>query len=156
VTIDLVLDAKSQLGEGPIWDAVRARLLFVDIMRGEVHEFNPATGADRVIRVAEPVGAVVPSRRGDWIIATQTGFSRLDPTSGAVHRIASVEADSPDTRMNDGAVDARGRFWAGTMSMTGRRHGSLYRLDTDGRVSRMVTGVTVSNGIGWSPDGTRM
>jgi sugar lactone lactonase YvrE len=42
------------------------------------------------------------------------------------------------------------------MSMTGRRHGSLYRLDHDGRVARMVTGVTVSNGIGWSPDGTLM
>jgi sugar lactone lactonase YvrE len=156
VTIDLVLDAKAQLGEGPIWDAIRARLLFVDIMRGDVHEFDPVTQSDRIIHVSEPVGAVVPSRRGDWIIATQTGFSRLDPTSGAVHRIASVEADSPDTRMNDGAVDARGRFWAGTMSMTGRRHGSLYRLDRDGRVSRMVTSVTVSNGIGWSPDGTRM
>ena len=154
--IDLVLDAKTQLGEGPIWDAVRGRLLFVDIMRGDVHEFDPVTRADRVLHVNEPVGTVVPSRRGDWIIATQTGFARLDPASGAVHRIAHVEADSPDTRMNDGAVDPRGRLWAGTMSMTGRRHGSLYRLDQDGRVARMVTGVTVSNGIDWSPDGTLM
>ena len=154
--IDLVLDAKTQLGEGPLWDAVRGRLLFVDIMRGEVHEFDPATGADRVLKVGEPVSTIVPSRRGDWIIATQTGFSRLDPKTGAVHRIVSVEADMPDNRMNDGAVDARGRLWAGTMSMSGRRHGSLYRLDTDGRVSRMVTGVTVSNGVGWSPDGSLM
>jgi sugar lactone lactonase YvrE len=154
--IDLVLDAKAQLGEGPIWDAVRARLLFVDIMRGDVHEFDPATRQTRVLHVNEPVGTVVPSRRGDWIIATQTGFARLDPASGGVHRIAHVEADTPDTRMNDGAVDPRGRLWAGTMSMTGRRHGSLYRLDQDGRVARMVTGVTVSNGIDWSPDGTLM
>lgn len=156
MTVDLVLDAKSQLGEGPIWHTARNRLLFVDIMLGEVHEFDPATKSDRVLRVSEAVGAIVPSRRGDWIVATQTGFSRLDPKSGALHRIASVEADVTDTRMNDGAIDPRGRFWAGTMSMTGRRHGSLYRLDDDGRVSRMLTGVTVSNGIDWSPDGTLM
>jgi sugar lactone lactonase YvrE len=156
VTVDLVLDVKAQLGEGPIWDTARKRLIFVDIMRGEVHEFDPVTGTDRAIHLPEPVGSVVPSRRGDWIVATQTGFARLDPKSGAVHRIVSVEADMPDTRMNDGAIDPRGRFWAGTMSMTGRRHGSLYRLDEDGRVARMLTGVTVSNGIGWSPDGSLM
>lgn len=155
-SVELVLDAKAQLGEGPIWDTVRARLLFVDIMRGDVHEFDPITSADRILNVGEPVGAVVPSRRGDWIVATQTGFARLDPASGSVRRIVAVEADITDTRMNDGAVDARGRFWAGTMSMTGRRHGALYRLDPDGRVARMITGVTVSNGIGWSPDGSKM
>jgi sugar lactone lactonase YvrE len=156
VQVDLVLDAKAQLGEGPLWDSARGKLLFVDIMRGDVHEFDPATGADRVLHVGEPVGTVVPSRRDDWIVATKSGFSRLNPASGAVHRIAYVEDDIADTRMNDGAIDPRGRFWAGTMSMTGRRHGSLYRLDADGRVARMVTGVTVSNGIGWSPDGTLM
>ena len=68
-------------------------------------------------------------------------------------RVATVEADIPDNRMNDGYVDARGRFWAGTMNMRGRMHGSLYRLEPDGLVTVARTGFTLSNGMDWSPDG---
>jgi sugar lactone lactonase YvrE len=153
MTPDLVFDARVQLGEGPVWDDRRARLLFVDIMRGHVHEFDPATKTDRILDVGEPVGAVAPATRGDWIVATQTGFSRLDPETGVTSPIASVEADQPETRMNDGCVDSRGRFWAGTMGMGGlRERGALYRLDPDGSVTRMLAGVSISNGIDWSPD----
>src|SRR5580765_6646904 len=130
MTIDLVLDAHAELGEGPIWDDERQRLLFADIMRGVVHEFDPETGADRTYDVGEPVSAIALTRRGVYMLATNTGFVTLDPTSGATARAALVEADVNDNRMNDGYVDARGRFWAGTMNMLGRRHGSLYRLDS--------------------------
>ena len=154
---ELVLDVRAELGEGPIWDAARERLLFVDIMRGHVHEFNPANGKDRVVEVGQPVGAVVPTVRGDWVIAAKDGFHRLDPVSGRTTLIAKVEADRTDTRMNDGYVDSRGRFWAGTMGLSGvRDRGSLYRLDPDGRVHRMLTPVTTSNGIDWSPDNRTM
>jgi sugar lactone lactonase YvrE len=157
VTPELVLDAKAQLGEGPIWDADRARLLFVDIMRGHVHEFDPSTGHDRVVEVGQPVGAIAPTVRGDWVIAARDGFFRLDPETGTVTLIAHIEKDDSATRMNDGNVDARGRFWAGTMGMGGvRSRGSLYRLDPDGRVTRFLTGVHISNGIDWSPDGRVM
>src|SRR5580765_7699662 len=100
--IDLVLDAKAELGEGPLWDAARQRLLFVDVMRGHVHDFDPASGADVVTEVGEPVGAVALTERGDTIIATQTGFYRLDLRTGAKTLVARVEADRPDNRMNDG------------------------------------------------------
>ena len=153
MTPDLVFDARVQLGEGPVWDDRRARLLFVDIMRGHVHEFDPATKTDRILDVGEPVGAVASATRGDWIVATQTGFSRLDPETGVTSPIASIEADRPETRMNDGCVDSRGRFWAGTMGMGGlRERGALYRLDPDGSVTRVLAGVSISNGIDWSPD----
>ncbi|HUL72374.1 MAG TPA: SMP-30/gluconolactonase/LRE family protein [Vicinamibacterales bacterium] len=154
---ELVLDVHAQLGEGPIWDAARQRLLFVDIMRGYVHEFDPANGKDRVLEVGQPVGAVAPTVRGDWVVAARDGFFRLDPKTGKVTLIAHVERDVPETRMNDGYVDARGRFWAGTMGMGGvTGKGSLYRLDPDGTVTQHVTGVSISNGIDWSPDGTLM
>lgn len=150
---ELVLDVRAELGEGPIWDAARERLLFVDIMRGHVHEFNPSTGKDRVIEVGQPVGAIAPTVRGDWVIAAKDGFHRLDPVSGRTTLIARVEADRTDTRMNDGYVDAHGRFWAGTMGLSGvRDRGALYRLDPDGRVHKMLGPVSVSNGIDWSPD----
>jgi sugar lactone lactonase YvrE len=154
--IELVLDVRAELGEGPIWDSERKRLAFVDIMRGHVHEFDPVSGEDRIHNVGEPVGAVALMQSGAWLLATKSGFSTLDPATGAVAPMAQVEADVPDNRMNDGYVDARGRFWAGTMSMYGRRHGSLYRLDPDGHIYRMLTGVTVSNGIDWSLDGRLM
>ena len=149
----LAFDGRLQLGEGPVWDAARGRLLFVDIMRGLVHEFDPVTTRDRVIDVGEPVGAVAPTTRGDWLIATMRGFFRLDPESGRTTLVALVEADRDNTRMNDAYVDSQGRLWAGTMGMDkvpGR--GSLYRLDPDGSVHTMLTGITTSNGIDWSPD----
>jgi sugar lactone lactonase YvrE len=153
MTPELVLDVKAELGEGPIWDDRRQRLLFVDIMRGHIHEFDPATGSDRVVNVGRPVGSVALCQRGDWIAATSLGFFRINPETGRQSHLASVEADDPDTRMNDGYVDARGRFWAGTMSVSGgRERGALYRLDPDGTVHQMLTRVSISNGLDWSPD----
>ena len=150
---ELVLNAQAQLGEGPLWDDRRQRLLFVDIMRGHVHEFDPATESDRIHMIGQPVGAVALTTRGDWVLATNSGFSRLDPEMGDVSPVATVEADQPKNRMNDGNVDSRGRFWAGTMGMGGLRdRGALYRLDPDGSVTRILTGVSTSNGIDWSPD----
>jgi len=149
---ELILDARAELGEGPLWDDWRQRLLFVDIMRGHVHEFDPVTKADRILEVAEPVGAVALTMKGDWLIATKTGFWRLDPESGQKSIVAAVEEDQPNNRMNDGYVDRRGRFWAGTMGMGVRERGSLYRLDPDGSVTRMLSPVSTSNGIDWSPD----
>lgn len=157
MTPELALDARAQLGEGPIWDDRRQTLLFVDIMRGHVHEFDPATGGDRVVEIGRPVGAVVLASDGAWVVAAQGGFWRVDPASGAQTLLGAAEADRDDTRMNDGAVDARGRFWAGTMSLHHKNEqGTLYRLDADRTVHPMLAPVTTSNGIAWSDDGTTM
>lgn len=155
--IEVAFDAGDELGEGVTWDAAGARLLSVDILRGRVHVFDPVRGSLRTIEVGQPVGAVVPSRRGSLILAVRDGFARLDPDSGTLAFLAYVELDRPDQRMNDGACDAAGRFWAGTMCMDERPGlGALYRLDPDGGVHTMVTGVGISNGIDWSLDGSRM
>lgn len=153
MTCELVLDIPTELGEGPLWDDRRGRLLFVDIMRGHIHEFDPATGADRIVEVGSPVGCIAMTEWGDWIAATADGFYRIDPKNGKKTLIARVEGDLPDNRMNDGYVDTRGRFWAGTMGKGGVREcGSLYRLDPDGTVRRVLSHVTISNGLDWSPD----
>ncbi len=155
--VELVLDARAELGESPVWDDRRRRLLFVDIARGHVHEFDPASGRDRIYEVGQPVGAVALASRGDWVVAARDGFFRLDPDTGRVTVIAHVELDLTGNRMNDGAVDAAGRFWAGTMTAVGGRNsGALYRLDPDGSVHCMLAPVSTSNGIDWSPDGRRM
>ncbi|MEO7193038.1 MAG: SMP-30/gluconolactonase/LRE family protein [Vicinamibacterales bacterium] len=155
--VSVALDARAELGEGPIWDADRQRLLFVDITGQAIHEFDPTRGVARVIPTAEPVGALALTARGDWVAAAGRGFYRVDPQRGDMVPIVLVERPDADTRMNDGAVDARGRFWAGSMS-TRRQdgQGTLWRLDTDGTAHRMLAPVTTSNGPDWSPDNRLM
>src|SRR5437870_9321474 len=92
-------------------------------------------------------------------MATKKGFAFWDRQNG-LRIIADPEAEKPHTRFNDGAVDCRGRFWAGTMCGLPETcrdpEGSLYRLDPDGSISRVETGIFIANGIGWSPDNTIM
>jgi sugar lactone lactonase YvrE len=155
--LELVLDARAELGEGPVWDDRRQRLVFVDIMRGDVHTFDPATGADRVVNAGRPVGAVALTTRGDWVLASGRGFVRADPDTGHTTPLVDVEPAEANTRMNDGAVDPAGRFWAGSSSLVGESgRASLYRLDPDGTARRVLAPVTTSNGIDWSPDGRLM
>jgi sugar lactone lactonase YvrE len=155
--IDVALDVRAELGEGPIWDRARGTLLFVDIPRGELHEFTPTSRAHRVVAVGQPIGVVTPTVKGDWLLGGRDGFLRLDPATGVARLVARVEGDRAGNRFNDGYCDARGRFWAGTMSMAHEpQQGALYRFDPDGRVTRMVEQITTSNGIDWSPDARTM
>jgi sugar lactone lactonase YvrE len=155
--MECVLDAKAELGEGPVWDPDAAWLYFVDITRGLVHRYDPDTRTSRSHQVDAMVGAVALAAAGDLVLAVRDGFARLDPDSGRVRPIADVEADLPGQRMNDGKCDPAGRFWAGTMAIDERPGaGALYRLDPDGRVHRMLANVTISNGLDWSEDGRLM
>jgi len=155
--VELALDAHAELGEAPSWDPDTRRLIWVDITAELVHQFDPATGEDERFEVGQPVGAAVPTTDGRLALAVSDGFAFLDPATGIVERIADVEIDLADTMMNDGKCDPAGRFWAGTKDANGSRPlGSLYRLGADRRPERMLTGLTVSNGLGWSPDGATM
>jgi len=154
---ELLLDARAELAEGPCWLADRERLLWVDIMAGRVHLLDPTTGDDRVVEIGQPVGAAVPADDGRIAMAVRDGFALLDLDDGRIDTIAGVERDRTGNRMNDGKCDSAGRFWAGTMAMDGRRGaGALYRLDAERRVERMVDGIGISNGLGWSLDDRRM
>ena len=154
----LALDARALLGEGPIWDARAGVLYWVDISGCKVHIFTPATGADRAIDVGQPVGTVVPRRSGGVMVALRDGFAALDTETGRLTMIADPEAHLPDNRFNDGKCDPAGRFWAGTMRQAEDRKGggSLYRLDPDLSVHKMLGDITVSNGIAWSVDARTM
>jgi len=150
---ELVLRAGAALGEGPVWDESAGVLYWVDIDRCEVHRFDPVTGEDRSVDVGEPVGSVGLRAGGGLVVARKSGFALLDSWESTIRPYAAVESGREETRMNDGACDSRGRFWAGTMHVAGAPgHGSLYRLDPDGLVTRLLPGVSISNGIAWSPD----
>jgi sugar lactone lactonase YvrE len=155
--VEVAFHAGDELGEGATWDSARERLISVDIMRGRVHLFDPAAGRVKTILVGQPVGAAAPCRDGRIVLAMRDGFAHLDPETERVTFIAHVERDRPGQRMNDGSCDAAGRFWAGTMCMQERPGlGSLYRLDPDGSVHTMATGIGISDGIDWTLDGTCM
>ena len=90
------------------------------------------------------------------MLAAGPGFLFVDD-DGSVRELAQPEAGRTDVRMNDGACDPQGRFWAGTMAYDeSPGAGALYRLELDGSCTTVLTGLTISNGIGWSPDGSTM
>ena len=152
--VDLIIDARAVLAEGPVWDGEAGRLIWVDIPQHRVHVHYPESGRNHLFDVGQPVGIAVPRTGGGLALAVRDGFAELDEEDSQLTMIAPVEADRRDQRMNDGACDPAGRFWAGTMSDGEPRAGSgaVYRLEIDGEVTRVVEGVTISNGIGWSPD----
>jgi len=152
---ELVLDARAELGEAPHWDSETSELVWVDITPGVVHRLDPLRRVDRSFEVGQPVGAAVPRVGGGYVLALRDGIGVVDGSEGGSLRwLAALERESRRTRMNDGACDAEGRLWAGTMDVEEREPiGALYRLAPTGEVRTMLTGVTVSNGLGWSPDG---
>ena len=124
---------------------------------------SSATGSPTTVRSCRCAPTRCPGRsarsrpiEGDegWLLAAGRGFAHLSP-DGRVRRLA--EAAPAGTRMNDGACDPQGRFWAGTLADDHRAGGgALYRLDPDGRISLVLDGLTIANGLGWSPDGGTM
>jgi sugar lactone lactonase YvrE len=156
ITAELVLDAKTEHGEGPVWHPVERTLDWVDIMKGHIHRYDPRTDREVVIEVGQPLGSIAPRRAGGYVIAVEEGFGIIEP-SGRHRIVAHIEHDNPARRMNDGGCDSAGRFWAGTMAYdfeTGA--GALYRLDPDFTVTEMLDGVTISNGLDWTDDDRTM
>ena len=151
---------QTQLGEGVRWDDRRGgELLRVDILAGRV--FREAIGPDgdlvpiRTYQLPRTVGAIAPIDGDDgWLLAADRGFVHLRPDGS--HQTV-LEVAPAGTRMNDAACDPAGRFWAGTLADDHHDGGgALYRLDGAGRCEVVVEGLTISNGLGWSPDGATM
>lgn len=156
----LVLDAKAQCGESPVWDANRGAFLWVDNVAAAVHQLLPhADGVwvpGRSWLLARPVAAALPRRSGGLILAGGADIVTMDE-AGNTSAFAKLAADPQRVRVNEAKCDPAGRLWAGTcahaLTVGG---GALYRIDLDGHVHTMLEGVTLSNGMDWSPDGSRM
>lgn len=148
---------QNMLGEGARWDAFREELLRVDILAGRVYRDTVAANGllvpVRAYQLPGTVGAIAPLQDHEgWLLAAGRGFVYLSP-EGSQQPLAEVAPEG--TRMNDAACDPQGRFWAGTKA--GQTGGAaLYRFDRDGHTEVMLDGLTISNGLGWSPDGATM
>lgn len=153
--IDVVVDVKTTLGEGPLWDVEQERLYWIDSFDGRVFR---ATADGREIRawdVPMKIGSMALRKDGEGaIVSLARGFHTLDFKTGAVELIHDPEPDLSANRLNDGKVDRQGRFFAGSMdTMEEGPSGALYRLDPDFTVTRIDSGIICSNGPCWSPDG---
>lgn len=139
-----------------MWDAGTGVLRWLDVLGRRVHTFDPATGQNTTVETDVPVGSLTERASGGLLAATPRGFESLDPDTGALEVVVAVESHIAGNRMNDGKCDPVGRFWAGTMGDGAHPTGTLYCLDRDHSVRAEVRGATVSNGLGWSPDGRTM
>lgn len=166
MSAELLLRAEHVLAEGPHHDAASGELSWVDIHAGTLHRASLSVGADgprlgdvEVGRTTPPLGAAIPLAPGDgWLLVRGTGFE-VRHDDGTSQVLGEPEATTPgSTRMNDAACDTAGRCWAGSMFADEPADGlgALYRVGPDGDVERVLAGVTLSNGIAWSPDGGAM
>lgn len=156
--LKLVKDSKCQLGEGPLWDTRRNCLYWVDILNHALHMHDPADPhRDRVLQAEPYISSVVPRHSGGLAVTLKDGYYALDPDSGKLTQLAAVATSSDRIRFNDGKCDPRGRYFAGTMSMSNEsRQGSLYRLDPSLSIESILQGVSISNGLAWSSDGNTL
>lgn len=151
-SIQNVLTARARLGEGPVWNADIQQLFWVDIFNHRVHQFDPATGQDRHFDVGDLVSAIALAGSDRLLIALRDRLAFLNTQTGNVTTLHQGDFPYPNTRFNDGKCDSQGRFWIGSISEE-QGQAELYRYDLDGSLHVMETGLTNSNGLGWSPDG---
>jgi sugar lactone lactonase YvrE len=158
LTADVAVPAQCQLAEGPVWDAGRQLLLWIDTQAGEVHSFDPAAGAHGRFGIGGRVGAVGLTESGrKLLLALADGFALCDTDGGRLERLPGPSIDRDTVRFNDGKPDPWGNFWAGTMQHDEGTDGlgCLYRLTPGGEVTELIPGVSLSNGLDWTDDRRR-
>lgn len=156
---ELVLDVRTDLGEGPLWDGRARCLRFVDIVAGHIQRFDPATRTLRTLAAGGMVGCVAPRASGGLVAARADGLCAIDDAPAGPPRflLAPAEHDATRCRFNDGKCDPQGRLWAGTMGLQGERGaGALYCFPSAGEARCVLRDVSISNGLAWSLDGATL
>lgn len=154
----VVIASQNQIGESPIWSVSDNSLYWVDVEGESIQRWREPDRSVQRWDIGDAIGCIGLRRRGGLVGARRTGFFFLDVAAGKITPISDPEADLPDNRFNDGKVDRRGRFWAGTRNFrdTEMASGALYRLDPDLSIRRMEEGLLCPNGMAWSLDDRRM
>jgi L-arabinonolactonase len=151
---ELALDCRNGLGESIIWDDRTGLLHWVNIHDREIWSWNPTSAKEpRKLKMPERVGAIGLRQQDGLVAALEKGFALVHDDT--VETMARVEEDLPTTRLNDGRVDPAGRFVCGSMDEASPQQpiASLYGLDADRRVDRLLSGISCTNSLCWSPDG---
>jgi sugar lactone lactonase YvrE len=155
LTAELAVPSQCELAEGPFWDAGRGLMRWVDILRGQVHSLEMATGQHSCFDAGTYLGTAGLTRDGGLILALSDRFARCDTDGANLRPVDGFTADGTTFRFNDGKPDPYGNFWAGTCSREERGpYGTMYRLSPDGAVTEQFGDIGLSNGLDWSEDRT--
>jgi len=149
-----VVDCACQTGEGPLWHPLEKRLYWVDIPRGRLFWFDPASGRHALCYEGDPIGGFTVQADGALLLLMARGAVKTWK-DGRLSTLIDEISDERDNRFNDGIADPIGRVYAGVLSTT-HRPGRLYRLNPDGGLATMVEGLGTSNGLGFAPDGKHL
>jgi len=147
---ELIADYACVTGEGPLWHAAEQRLYWVDIPKGRLFRYHPASGAHEMCFEGKPVGGFTIQADGALLLFMDRGAVTLW-RDGEFTTVIEEIPDERETRFNDVFADPAGRVFCGTMP-TKERPGRLYRLDPDGALTRLLDGIGCSNGMGLTPD----
>ena len=152
------LKVENELGEGVIWDAAGAAVWWTDIEGSILYRYCPQNKQLDEWALSERLGSFALVANSDQLICGfASGFAYYNPFTGAIQWLSKIEQNNMGTRLNDGRADRQGRFWAGSMVESGEQGAcALYCLDHQLQLSRQVSGLSISNGLCWSPDGTIM
>jgi sugar lactone lactonase YvrE len=148
------LSTQNKLGEGAVWSPEEQALYWLDIENRCFHRLYLATHKQETFEVGDMIGVLALCASGGLVMATQHGFATWDFSTNRLTYLQDPLAGQANKRFNDGAIDCKGRFWAGSMSMQEPRQPveTLYRLDPDGSLHTMDNGFRLPNGMVWSPD----
>lgn len=152
-----VVSSPALLGESPVWHRAEGVLYYCDIAGHRLHRLDPAGGRTREWAFDTDLACCAPCERGGLLLAMRDGLWQFDPDTGVRTPLAAPPYDPAVERFNDGKCDPRGRFWVGTIFEPRKPPlAALYRYTPGDGLHRMADGVTVSNGLAWSPDGRTM
>jgi sugar lactone lactonase YvrE len=155
--IDVACDAVMTVGECPLWEPGEKALYWVDIEGFAIHRLCSASGQHQQWRMASEPSALVRAANGGLVVALRSGFAHFDPANGQLTPIAAAPFDQGSTRFNDGKADAAGRFWCGTIYEPRDKPAAEMFVLERGQVRKVWSGgMTVSNGLAFSPDQRRM
>lgn len=155
---ELVLDARAELAECPLWSVAEQCLYWIDIAGRRLHRYDPATSLDRLWWMPCEPGCIALADGGGLVAALRDGFYRFYPEQSRLHKLAGAPYDTTNMRFNDGRCDASGRFWAGAMyQQRTSEQAAMFCLERGavrlGWGPQDGLGVKVSNGLAFAADG---
>jgi sugar lactone lactonase YvrE len=152
------LNVQDEMGETPVWEPSEKALYWIDIAGERIHRYDSSIKKCETFKAGMPVTAIARRASGGWLTITKSGLAYWEPGANKFNYITDPFKNEPDFSFNDGAVDRQGRFLLGSYNnkVLDAAEGSLYRMDVDGTLHELDTGLKAPNGIGLSPDGNRL
>jgi len=153
----LLLDTKSVLGEGPVWDFKKQSLFWVDIEGYKLHAYEPSTEKIKSWEFDEMIGAAVPTKNENLLLAMEKGLQTFDLAKEQLTKLHVMENLNHDIRFNDGKVGPASNFWIGTMDKScAPKAGNFFRLNSRLQSKLKIEKTSVSNGMAWTADNKTM